>query len=134
MILAHDYYTVIYNCHPVPHAMLRAVRVTGKQQPLENANTGFELIGTDLRLIYSTHQCKHCIARIERARERQNEAISYPDIPDVPELGYYIIEGHRMSVYQTRNGYWYGRRAENGKDITKYFGRTDPRPELEVAL
>ncbi len=71
MNLEHIYYTVLYACG---HYALRAVRTTGRELPREMT---FEMSDTDDRLLFSPHDCKHCIKRVERARERSYEKRIY---------------------------------------------------------
>lgn len=112
MILAHDHYTIRYDCN---HDMLRAVRVTGRQLP-------FDYIDPDQRHIRLPGLCAHCEERLELAQDRETTAKT--------KATHYIVEGHKMRIYKNK-GNWLGRRYENSVAIYKYFGAEDPRSHLE---
>jgi len=67
-----------------------------------------------------------CYEKAERDEERRAALLK--------EKARYLVGGEPMTVYRSKTGYWYGRRYEDRKAITKSFGKADPRPLLEEAL
>ena len=104
------YVTVTYRCGCITARPVRP--------PRENRN------------IYSPFACKMCREREQAYRElaaaREREAQLMPIK--------YLVDGKPMSIEQRKDGYWRGKRFENGKYIYKYFGKADPRLLLEEVM
>jgi len=79
------------------------------------------------RDIYPHHPCKVCTEKAQRDEERRAALLKEKANMAVR----YMVGGEPMTVYRSKNGYWYGRRYENRQPITKSFGKADPRPLLE---
>ena len=82
------------------------------------------------RSIDSHRACDMCYEQAERDEERR--AMLLKEKADLAVR--YMVGGEPMTVYRSKTGYWYGRRYEDRRAITKSFGKADPRPLLEEAL
>jgi len=81
------------------------------------------------RSVYSHRACDFHIEQAQRDEERRAELLKEKANLTV----HYMVGGEPMAIYQSKAGYWYGRRYENHERITKSFGKADPRPLLEEA-
>ena len=77
------------------------------------------------RKAYSNQNCQLC---------QQREARLPVDEPTGELAGdYYLVDGHKTHIFK-QGMYWKGRYYVDRVALVKYFGKVDPRPELEVAI
>lgn len=80
------------------------------------------------REIFPRHPCKIC-TQLEQQEQERRAAMQQENFHI-----HYIVDGLPMTITKGKEGYWRGKRYEDGKCINKYFGKTDPRPELEEVV